>query len=150
MSQGRLWLALALLGWPLLGLAAAERQLTLGSQVFHFSVADDPETRRKGLMGRELAPQSGMLFDFPLGTRPAIWMHNMQISLDLLFVDAEGRIQHLFAEVPPCRQTPCNIYQASEPLRYVLEVPAGTAQALGLKQGDQLDMSSLPPSPPEN
>jgi uncharacterized protein len=150
LKQWRLGLIAALLVWPPLGLAAAEQQLTLGSQVFQFSVADDPETRRQGLMGRELAPQTGMLFDFPQGTRPAIWMHNMQISLDLLFVDAEGRIQHLFAEVPPCRQTPCNIYQASEPLRYVLEVPAGTAQALGLKQGDQLDMSRLPSSPPAN
>jgi len=147
-SRRLLWLAGVLLVWPPLAALAAEQQLTLGDQVFRFSVAADPETRRQGLMGQVLAPQTGMLFDFPAGTRPAIWMHNMQISLDLLFVDASGRIQHVFAEVPPCQQTPCSIYQAREPMRYVLEVPAGTAQALGLKPGDQLDVSQLPPSAP--
>ena len=61
-----------------------EQTLMLGSESFTFDVAADPETRRQGLMGRELADNTGMLFDFPVGTRPAIWMHNMQISLDLL------------------------------------------------------------------
>lgn len=123
-------------------------QLTLGDQAFSFVVAADPDSRRNGLMGRELAPQTGMLFDFPEGTRPAIWMYNMQISLDLLFVGSGGHIQYVFAEVAPCQKTPCDIYQAAEPLRYVLEVPAGTVQALGIKVGDQLDMSGLPVAPP--
>ena len=127
-----------------------EQTLMLGSESFTFDVAADPETRRQGLMGRELADNTGMLFDFPVGTRPAIWMHNMQISLDLLFVSASGRIEHIFAEVPPCAQMPCSVYQASEPLRYVLEVPAGTVGAMGLKQGQTLDMSGLPASPPAN
>lgn len=123
-------------------------QLKLGDQMFSFVVAADPDSRRDGLMGRELAPQTGMLFDFPEGTRPAIWMYNMQISLDLLFVGAGGHVQYVFAEVAPCQQTPCDIYQAAAPLRYVLEVPAGTVQALGIKVGDQLDMSGLPAAPP--
>jgi len=144
------WLATALLAWPLVSPATPAQQLTLGGKAFQFSVAADPETRRQGLMGQELAPQTGMLFDFPAGTRPAIWMYNMQISLDLLFVDSDGRIQHVFAEVPPCRQKPCSIYQASKPLRYVLEVPAGTAKTLGIEPGDQLDMSRLPLSAPTN
>ena len=126
----------------------SELQLTLGTQLFRFDVAADPQTRRQGLMGQELAENTGMLFDFPEGTRPAIWMRNMHISLDLLFVSASGRIEHIFANVAPCAQLPCSIYQAAAPLRYVLEVPAGTAQRLDLKRGQRLDMSQLPASPP--
>jgi len=141
-------LAVLLLGVSFSLLAQPQQQLVLGNHAFIFDVAADPDSRRDGLMGRELAPQTGMLFDFPAGTRPAIWMYNMQISLDLLFVSQSGRIKHVFSQVPPCRQTPCSIYQAVEPLRYVLEVPAGTVRELGLKIGDQLDLSGLPEAPP--
>ncbi len=148
MILSRLLLVLVFCG-PLSLSAQPQQQLMLGNQLFSFDVAADPDSRREGLMGRELAAHTGMLFDFPAGTRPAIWMHNMQISLDLLFVSTDGRILHVFAAVPPCQQTPCSIYQATQPLRYVLELPAGTAQALDLKVGDQLDMTGLPKSPPK-
>lgn len=147
MIRARVVFGLALLV-PLLAAAAPSQQLLLGNQRFDFAVAADPESRQQGLMGRELTAGTGMLFDFPAGTRPAIWMHNMRISLDLVFVDTHGRIKQLFANVPPCRQMPCAIYQAAEPLRYVLEIPAGTIQALGIKAGDQLDMGALPALPP--
>src|SRR5690554_1800360 len=123
----------------------------LADRPFMLELAADPESRRTGLMGRTQLPEgSGMLFDFPSGTSPAIWMRNMQIPLDLLFVDDQGRLVQIFAEVPPCTEPPCAIYRAQQPLRFVIEVPAGTARQLGLKPGDQLDLGDhhLAPSPP--
>ncbi|WP_304638620.1 DUF192 domain-containing protein [Pseudomonas sp.] len=118
-------------------------EVELGGERFTLEVVDDEASRTQGLMGREaLGTNEGMLFDFPAGTRPAIWMRNMLISLDLLFVDEQGRLEQIFREVPPCRAMPCEIYRADRPLRFVIEVPAGTAERLGLNEGDQLQIGT--------
>jgi uncharacterized protein len=118
-------------------------EVELGGERFTLEVVDDEASRTQGLMGREaLGANEGMLFDFPAGTRPAIWMRNMLISLDLLFVDEQGRLEQIFREVPPCRAMPCEIYRADRPLRFVIEVPAGTAERLGLNEGDQLQIGT--------
>lgn len=121
----------------------------LGGQTYLLELVAEPDSRRQGLMGRsELVPGTGMLFDFPEGTRPAIWMRNMQMSLDLLFVDEHARLVQVFAEVPPCSASPCAIYQAQQPLRFVIEVAPGSAAQLGLQSGDQLDLADHHLSPP--
>lgn len=123
-------------------------ELDLAGVGFDIEYVADPDSRRQGLMGRDaLAPRTGMLFDFPEGTRPAIWMRNMVISLDLLYIDEDGRIVQIFREVPPCRVMPCEIYHADQPLRFVLEVPAGTADSLQLAVGQELDLGGLSEHP---
>ncbi|HDZ58358.1 MAG TPA: DUF192 domain-containing protein [Pseudomonas xinjiangensis] len=124
-------------------------EVMLGGKVFELEVVADPASRTQGLMGRtELGDNQGMLFDFPMGTQPAIWMRNMVISLDLLYVDAEGRLVQLFDKVPPCAAMPCDVYRADRPLRFVIEVPAGTAERAGLQIGDNLDLNGLLATPP--
>ena len=131
------------------GAQAGTRSVVLGNTAFELTYVADPDSRRQGLMGvSDLPFGTGMLFDFPAGTQPAIWMRNMLISLDLVFVADSGQIRHVFAEVPPCAELPCALYQAAQPLRWVIELPAGSAARLGLEEGDQLDMSELPPTPP--
>lgn len=115
----------------------------LGQETFRLQRVADPESRRQGLMGRALSADEGMLFDFPAGTVPAIWMRNMRISLDLLYVDDQGRIADIFAEVPPCRSMPCTIYRADRALRFVLELPAGTVDRLQLAEGQALHLEAL-------
>ena len=119
-------------------------EVILGGEHFYLEVVDDPASRRQGLMGRkDLAANEGMLFDFPPGTTPAIWMRNMLISLDLLFIDEQSRLVKVFAEVPPCAATPCDIYRVERPMRFVIEVPAGTATRLGLEAGMVLDLGAV-------
>lgn len=145
------WLALPVLSVALLVQAQPQSviEARLAEQSFQLELVDDPDSRRQGLMGRtELAAGTGMLFDFPAGTRPAIWMRNMQIALDLLFVDEQARLVHVFDQVPPCADLPCDVYEADRPLRFVIEVPAGTAHQLGLQPGAQLDLDGHQLSPP--
>ncbi|GGJ03613.1 DUF192 domain-containing protein [Halopseudomonas pertucinogena] len=146
------WISAVMLVLLCSSVSAQERiQARLGGHGFELELVREPEDRRKGLMGREqLAPDTGMLFDFPAGTTPSIWMRNMHIPLDLLFVDGLGTLVDVFTEVPPCTGQPCEIYQASQPLRFVIEVPAGTVQRLGLAPGDRIDLSGyqLRPAPP--
>lgn len=126
------------------GVALAEPiEVPLGDEIFELEVVDDQASREKGLMGREaLGENEGMIFDFPKGTRPAIWMRNMVISLDLLFLDEQGTIVQIFQRVPPCQAMPCEIYKAEQPLRFVIEVAAGTASRLGLEPGQQIDLGT--------
>ena len=139
-------LALAIMA----GSAAAQSGITpvmeldLAGSLFQVEYVADPDSRREGLMGRAaLAAGTGMLFDFPEGTRPAIWMRNMLISLDLVYIDQSGKIAQIFRQVPPCITLPCEIYRAAQPIRFVLEVPAGTADTLSLAVGQMLAMDVL-------
>ncbi|WP_022960839.1 DUF192 domain-containing protein [Halopseudomonas pelagia] len=117
--------------------------IQLAQETFRLQRVADPDSRRQGLMGRELAADEGMLFDFPAGTVPAIWMRNMRISLDLVYVDDDGHIANIFSAVPPCHSMPCAIYRADRALRFVLELPAGTAGRLRLMGGQKLQMDEL-------
>lgn len=137
------YLALAALLVASGSVVAEPIEIRLGDEAFELDVVDDQQSREKGLMGREsLGENEGMIFDFPKGSRPAIWMRNMVISLDLLFLDEQGTIVQIFQRVPPCEAMPCEVYQAERPLRFVIEVAAGTANRLGLEPGQQVDLGT--------
>lgn len=144
----RRWLCCCLLTAGLasaFAVPALERlKVDLAGEQFELEYVADPDSRRQGLMGRRSLPEgTGMLFDFPEGTQPAIWMRNMRIGLDLLYIDASGEIVQIFRQVPPCHAMPCEIYHARQPLRFVLELPAGTADDLGLKVGESVPLGAL-------
>lgn len=142
----------AIIAWSVAVTLPAQAQTleaVIGGEPHQLERVADMDSRQQGLMGRSmLAPATGMLFDFPLGTRPAIWMRNMRIALDLLFVDEQAQLVQVFTEVPPCTELPCAVYQADQPLRFVIELPAGSAQRLQLKIGERLDLGGLEQSPP--
>ncbi len=99
-------------------------------------LADTPERRARGLMFREkLARDSGMLFDFGR-TRPvAMWMKNTLVPLDMLFLDADGRIVWIHRGARPLS---LETIAPPLPVRYVLELPAGAVARYGAAPGDRL------------
>ena len=99
-------------------------------------VARTPEERGVGLMHRtELAPDRGMLFDFG-ATRPVtMWMKNTLISLDMFFADSDGRIVTIAERTTPLSEKRIH---SGQPVRFVLEMIAGSAQRLGIAPGDRL------------
>ena len=107
--------------------------------VYAVEVPQTKEARERGLMFRpRLAPRTGMLFIFPTVARHAIWLKNCLIALDLVWMDDAKRVVAIEAEAPPCAKEPCPIYEPPIPSRYVLELPAGAAQAEGLAVGGVL------------
>lgn len=111
-------------------------------------LADTPASRQQGLMGRRhLASGHGMLFDYPRGARPNIWMKNMHIPLDLLFIDGQGRILQVHADIPPCRQADCPTYPGPADSRFALELPAGSLQRHGLHVGQRLALDAFTQRP---
>jgi len=118
----------------------APTRVTLPSGVVYaVEVPQTKEARERGLMFRpRLAPRTGMLFIFPTVARHAIWLKNCLIALDLVWMDDAKRVVAIEAGAPPCAKDPCPIYEPPIPSRYVLELPAGAAQAEGLAVGGVL------------
>jgi uncharacterized membrane protein (UPF0127 family) len=130
-------LALLLLTAPL---AASTETLEIitrnGVHVFDVEMAVTPEERSKGLMfRRELAPGRGMLFDFGAEGPVGMWMRNTYVSLDMLFIRADGRIARIAENTKPLSE---ETISAGVPVKAVLEVVAGTARRLGIVAGDRV------------
>ena len=112
--------------------------VTAGGSTFHFNVevAKTPEEQQRGLMFRkEMAPDAGMIFPEDIERTTAFWMHNTYISLDMLFVQADGRISHIAPDAVPLTDT--NI-PSGGPVKAVIELNAGTAARLGIHVGDRV------------
>jgi len=100
--------------------------------------------RRQGLMFRdELPGGQGMLLIFPDSGFRAIWMKNVRIPLDLVWLDRTHRVVHLERNVPPCSAEPCPDYHSMRKASAVLELNAGSAETLGIEPGQQLEF--IPP-----
>ena len=64
-------------------------------------------------------------------------MSEMRFALDLVWLDGDGKVIAVLANVPPCPSTPCPLYEppGSEKSVAVLELPAGRAATYGLAVG---------------
>jgi uncharacterized protein len=137
--------ALTLLILPLPGpagtLAAQELQpLEIASKsgvhIFGVELAVTPEEQAKGLMfRRELPEKQGMLFDFHREQPTSFWMKNTYVSLDMIFIRADGRILRIAENTVPLSEA---LVPSGGPVRAVLEVIAGTAKKLGIAPGDRV------------
>jgi uncharacterized protein len=107
-----------------------------GVHVFDVEMAVTSEERSKGLMfRRELPPGRGMLFDFQGEGPIAMWMKNTYISLDMIFIRADGRIARIAENTVPHSEATIS---SGAPVKAVLEVIAGTAKRLGIAPGDRV------------
>ncbi|HEY0567996.1 MAG TPA: DUF192 domain-containing protein [Xanthobacteraceae bacterium] len=107
-----------------------------GVHVFAVELANTDETRARGLMHRKELPEGrGMLFDFRRDQEVTMWMQNTFISLDMIFIRADGRV-HRIAENTEPQST--RLISSGGPVRGVLEVIAGTARKFGIAPGDRI------------
>lgn len=107
-----------------------------GVQVFSVEMATTEEEKTTGLMYRkELADGKGMLFDFSPEQQISMWMKNTYISLDMIFIRADGRILRIAENTEPLST---KIISSGGLAKGVLEVIAGTAQKYGIQPGDRV------------
>src|SRR6478736_3127379 len=107
-----------------------------GVQVFSVEMATTEQEKQTGLMYRkELADGKGMLFDFNPEQEVSMWMKNTYVSLDMIFIRADGRILRIAENTEPLST---KIISSQGPARAVLEVVAGTAQKYGIRPGDRV------------
>ena len=127
---------------PVVSVTTPQRETILAE------LADTTEKRARGLMFRQsLAQDRGMLFIFPEPQQWTFWMKNTKIPLDIIWMDRDKRIVYIARNVPGCGRSDdgCPQYQPTYDALYVLEIAAGMADALQLKQGAKLQFQ-IPPA----
>lgn len=150
MSQSVVDRRVLLGGLAALGLSAPARAVTpvsprlepleiltaRGPVKFMVEIADDDASRAQGLMNRRsLAPDRGMLFDFHTPRPVSFWMRNTYISLDMIFIRADGTILSIARKTRPLSDAPV---PSGGPVRAVLEVIGGRAAEIGALPGDRI------------
>jgi uncharacterized membrane protein (UPF0127 family) len=133
-------LALAALLFAFGGPAAADEGLDIvtatGRHHYKVEIAADEAARERGLMERRtMAADHGMLFEFPARAPVTFWMKNTYLSLDMVFIDADGTVRHIAEAARPMSEA---LIPSVEPVTGVLELNAGQAAAIKLKVGDKV------------
>ena len=116
-------------------------------------LAATPEETTTGLMFRpSLAADRGMLLLWSDDRLATIWMMNVLIPLDIVFLDDTGEVVYLEVNAQPCSGEPCPRFTTSRPARAVLEMAAGSASAHGVEVGTRIKferVSGFPVRPVE-
>lgn len=121
---------------------AQDPYVVLGGERFTVELAETQEKQALGLMFRDQMPgDHGMLFLFPGEAPRSFWMKNCRIPLDIFYFDEDLALVSVSENTPPCRTPRCPSYPSSGPAKYVLELNAGKAAALGVQAGDVLELN---------
>ena len=92
--------------------------------------------QQHGLMFRKHLPDGhGMLFDYHHEQPVAMWMRDVPIPLDMIFIRADGSIFRVHSNAEPLSD---RYIHSGGRVRYVLEVNGGTARRLGIAPGDKV------------
>jgi uncharacterized protein len=120
------------------GDSGAVATIHTGEQLVRVNVelAESPEERQRGLMGRESLPaDAGMLFLYPEDHRGGFWMKDTLIPLSIAFLGGDGAVLAML-DMQPCTADPCPVYDPGVPYRSALEVNRGAFAGWGVEPGD--------------
>lgn len=131
-------LLVALPAWALETFSTSELTIMTagGPHKFSIALATSDAQMEQGLMFRRyLAPDAGMLFDFRRPIQAEMWMKNTLIPLDMLFLEADGRIVDLHERAVPYS---LDVIASKAPARFAVELNGGTVARLGIRVGDRV------------
>jgi len=113
-----------------------------GTHTFEIEVAETDEQKARGLMFRRtLEPTAGMLFPYLPPQEITMWMKNTYISLDMVFIKADGKVLRVAERTEPFSE---RVIASGGDAAAVLEVVAGTAARIGIKPGDKVEHRLFP------
>jgi uncharacterized membrane protein (UPF0127 family) len=102
--------------------------------VFQVEMALNPDDQRVGEMFRTSVPEDGgMLFDWGSARDSQMWMKNTLVSLDIVFIGADGTIRSIAEETTPRSLAAID---SRGPVRATLELAGGVTAKLGIRVGD--------------
>jgi len=106
---------------------------------FNIWLAQTPEQQMQGLMYvSDLPTDEGMLFVQSKPREMGMWMKNTFIPLDMLFIDAKGRVMKIAANAEPHSLATIS---SGGPVSAVLELKGGEAARRGIRVGDRVSWS---------
>jgi uncharacterized membrane protein (UPF0127 family) len=112
----------------------SESTLKFDNKTIVVEVADTDEERSLGLSGRESLPYGhGLLFLFPEAGNYGFWMKDMRFPIDIVWIDEAWQVIGVERGVSP--DTFPQAFYPPAPVKYVLELAAGSAADLVLDTG---------------
>jgi uncharacterized membrane protein (UPF0127 family) len=109
---------------------------------FQVWVADTEARAEQGLMFVNDLPETmGMVFPLQPPRVANFWMKNTYIELDMLFIDAHGRVAKIIARAAPLS---LQTLSSDTKVAAVLELKGGQAAKLGLHNGDTVSWKKPP------
>ncbi len=115
----------------------------VGSKTYRLEVAADDAAREHGLMERDaIAADGGMVFVFPTPRVLKFWMHHTRFDLDIVYLDAAGRVVSVHA----MKAYDEGSTVSGGPAVYAIELSAGQAAACGVKAGDRVTIPAGVPA----
>lgn len=104
-------------------------------------VMDTDSKRQEGMMflkDGEVKAEEGMLFLFPTDNdaNHGFWMHNTLIPLDIIYIDAAGKVVSIANGKPKDDTT----LKPEAAYRNVVELKGGEAAKLGVKKGSRVEI----------
>lgn len=99
-------------------------RIILGDSVISAKVVKTDTERSKGLSGiANLKDSEGMLFVYDNDDTHGIWMKDMKMNIDIIWLSKDKKVIHIVKNASP-KSYPKS-FKPNKPARYVLEVPAG-------------------------
>lgn len=109
----------------------------LGDGVFTVKVATTSAELSRGLSGAQgLAPNEGMLFVFRREAKWSIWMKDMKIPIDIIWLDKGKKVVYIVKNAQP-DSYPQEKFAPKTDAQYVLELAAGTVDSRGIMINDE-------------
>jgi hypothetical protein len=124
----------------------ATPEVRIGDATFRVEVARTAAERAQGLSGRAaMAAGDGMLFDLGETRLPAFSMRGMLFPLDFVWISADMVVHSVTENVPAPESADDPPKQVSpmEPVRFVLELNAGSVASAGIERGDPVAFSGV-------
>jgi uncharacterized membrane protein (UPF0127 family) len=113
--------------------------------VFEVEMALTQDQQIAGEMFRTKLPEDGgMLFDWGFPRPSQMWMRNTLVSLDMVFISADGTIRAIAEDTTPRSLA---IIDSRGPVRATLELAAGTTARLDIRVGDTVKQRIFGNSP---
>ncbi len=107
-----------------------------GTHSIDIEIPESMAEQQAGLgFRRQVPPGTGMLFLYPASQEVSMWMKDTHVSLDMVFIKADGMVHRIEAATRPLSRT---VVPSRGDVVAVLELAAGSARHLALEPGDQV------------
>ncbi|HSA97789.1 MAG TPA: DUF192 domain-containing protein [Candidatus Nitrosotenuis sp.] len=119
----------------------------IGDVTLQVQIADTRPLQTRGLMFQEKLPyDQGMLFVFDDENIRSMWMLNMQFALDVIWLDANGKVVYIHKDAQPCKsaiETAACTFTNGKNAKYVLEVTSGFVDKYKITENSKLEIISI-------
>lgn len=114
-------------------------EVIIGVQPYMLVVASDDVSREKGLSGvAKLGGDEGLLMVFEEDGLHGIWMKDMLMPIDIIWLDSSKKVIHLVRDADPELSTEV-VYTPRKPSRYVIELASGSIKQHGIRLGQEIE-----------